>query len=92
MSSLQIWKDGDSVNVKDGDGTVSFQSKKSPVPTYDGNGDLTRIDYDNGSYKTFTYASGLLTQVDFVRPGLSTIRKTLSYTDEVWTGTTETEI
>lgn len=64
---------------------------KSPTPTYTG-GVLTRIDYANGSHKTFTYTAGLLTRIDFVRPGLSTIRKTLSYTDEVWTGTVETKI
>lgn len=92
MSSLQIWKSGTDVNVRDGDGTVSFQGKKNPVPTYDGNGNVTRIDYANGSYKTFIYTGDLLTQIDFVRPGLTTIRKTLSYTNDVWTGTVETEI
>jgi hypothetical protein len=64
---------------------------KSPTPTYTG-GVLTRIDYANGSYKTFTYTGDLVTQIDFVRPGLATIRKTISYTNGVWAGTTETEV
>lgn len=75
-----------------GTSPVVQEYARSPVPTYDSAGVVTRIDYANGSYKTFTYTSGLLTQVDFVRPGLPTIRKTLSYTGEVWSGTAETEL
>ena len=39
---------------------------------------LTRIDYDSGNYKTFTYTSGVLTQLDYV-VGAVTTRKTFAY-------------
>lgn len=54
-----------------------------PQFTYDGSGTLTRIDYDDGSYKEFTYADGKLTQIDFIIFGGDTIRKTFNYTGDV---------
>lgn len=39
---------------------------------------LTRIDYDSGNYKTFSYTSGVLTQLDYV-VGTVTTRKTFNY-------------
>lgn len=43
------------------------------------NGDLTRIDYDGGEYKTLSYnGSGQLVTVVFV-DGTTTITKSLSY-------------
>jgi len=51
----------------------------SPDFTYSG-GNLSQIDYTGGEQKTFTYnGSGQLTQLDFVRDGL-TYRKDFYYT------------
>ena len=41
-------------------------------------GNLVRIDYQSGNYKTFTYTAGNLTQVDYVK-GSVTYRKTMTY-------------
>jgi hypothetical protein len=60
----------------------------NPDPTYSDDGNLIRVDYDGGLYKTYTYTSGLLTQVDFF-DGLNTVRKTIGYVNGVWVGTTE---
>jgi hypothetical protein len=56
-----------------------------PSFTYDGGGVLTRIDYDDGSYKEFTYVADVLTQIDFIIFGGDTIRKTFNYTGDVLT-------
>jgi hypothetical protein len=56
-----------------------------PSFTYDGDGVLTRIDYDDGSYKEFTYVADVLTQIDFIIFGGDTIRKTFNYTGDVLT-------
>ena len=61
---------------------------KNPDPTYSQDRRLVRVDYDGGLYKTYTYTSGLLTQVDFF-DGSKTVRKTISFVDGVWAGTTE---
>ena len=45
--------------------------------TYSG-GDLTRIDYPDGTYKELTYSGGKLTQVDWFKDNVI-IRKTLTY-------------
>ena len=50
----------------------------SSVFTYSG-GNLTRIDYDNGNYKTFVYVDGTLTQTNFFRVGRTTITKDFTY-------------
>jgi len=64
---------------------------KNPDPTYAEDGRLIRVDYDGGLYKAYTYTSGLLTQVDFF-DGSKTVRKTISFVDGVWAGSTETVI
>jgi len=48
-----------------------------PALTYT-SGNLTRVDYDSGNYKIFSYTDDILTQVDYV-VGSTTIRKTLNY-------------
>jgi hypothetical protein len=50
---------------------------KSPVFTYTA-GVLTGIEYADGSTKTLSYNSGQLTQIDFLRDGVTT-RKTFNY-------------
>ena len=55
-------------------------SPAGPEFTYT-SGVLTRIDYDDGSYKTFTYTSGKLTRIDFV-DGATTIRKDFVYSGD----------
>lgn len=52
-------------------------SEKGPAFTYTG-GLVSRVDYDSGAYKTLSYASGRLAQVDYVKDG-TTIRKTFFY-------------
>ena len=37
----------------------------SPVFTYGGSGEITRIDYADTSYKLFTYSSGILQTIAF---------------------------
>jgi hypothetical protein len=60
----------------------------APLPAYDANGVLIRIDYSNGYAKVFGYdADGYLITVDFYQPGLSTQRKTLTWVDGQWRGT-----
>jgi hypothetical protein len=51
---------------------------KSPVMTYTA-GQLTRIDYDDGSFKTFSYtAIGDVALIDFTKGGTTT-RKTFNH-------------
>lgn len=64
--------------------------KQEPALTYDVGGNVIRIDYNDGSYKVFTYTSGNLTQIDHTTI-LGTFRKTLVYVsgvfdhiDEAW--------
>jgi hypothetical protein len=64
---------------------------KSPELTYT-DGAITRIDYSDSTYKTLTWSAGLLSQIDHVRPTLTTIRKVFSYTDGILQSVTETEI
>jgi len=51
---------------------------KDPVFTYDGDF-LTRIDYDDGSFKTFAYVSGNLDELVFEPNGGTTITKNFFY-------------
>lgn len=61
----------------------SGSSPTDPTFTYNGSGDLTRVDYAGGAYKTLTYdAYGVLSRVDFIQ-GAITTRK-----DFVWVGET----
>lgn len=62
----------------------------SPSFTYNIDGTLQRIDYSDGSYKTFTYSSGRLTRIDFQIFGSATIiRKTLVYSGDTLTSITQ---
>lgn len=54
-----------------------------PEFTYDLNGNLTQIEYDDGSIKTFEYENDLLSRIDFDIFGSYTIRKDFVYTDGV---------
>lgn len=61
---------------------------RGPAFTYT-SGQLTRIDYDDGSSKVFSYSGGRLSQIDFTRSGV-TRRKTFNYTLDVLTSIDET--
>lgn len=71
--------------VTDGTGAIAYSlnvpggsvEETGPAFTY-ADGVLTRIDYDSGNYKLFSYSSGRLSQADYVI-GAATIRKTFSY-------------
>lgn len=52
---------------------------------------MTRIDYDDASYKTFSYTGTRLDRIDYVH-GTGTTRKDLNYTDGLLTSITQTEI
>lgn len=58
-----------------GDGS---SAPTSPTFTYTG-GWLTAVVYADGTTKALSYTDGQLAQVDTLRPGLPTVRKTLSY-------------
>jgi hypothetical protein len=56
---------------------------KGPEFTRDVDGNITQIDYDDGSYKVFTYTSGQLTQLDLHIAGYVPIkRKTFIYSGD----------
>lgn len=59
-------------------GTVAPDAESSPVFSYT-DGRVSRIDYASGNYKLFTYTAGVLTQLDHVRVGDTTIRKVFAY-------------
>lgn len=61
---------------------------RGPAFTYS-MGQLTRIDYDDGSFKIFSYSGGRLAQIDFTRAGI-TRRKTFNYTLGILTSIDET--
>ncbi|MGL4998022.1 MAG: collagen-like triple helix repeat-containing protein [Cetobacterium sp.] len=62
-------------------------TETGPALTYAG-GLLTRIDYDSGNYKTLSYISGVLNQLDYIVDGTTT-RKTFNYTSGVLTSIDE---
>jgi hypothetical protein len=60
----------------------------APTPTYNVNGRMTEINYDNGFSKVFGYdVDGYLITVDFYQPGVPAERKTLTWVNGVWQGT-----
>ena len=61
----------------------------SPMMTYD-TGRLTRVDYSNGAYKTFSYTGGKLTQVHLVKDGITLVREFSYSPDGSLAGVTET--
>jgi hypothetical protein len=73
------------------DGADAF-TESSPVFTY-ASGRVSRIDYASGNYKLFAYTAGVLTQLDYVRPGQTTIRKVFAYAPNgALSSITQTEI
>jgi len=71
-------------------GSLGISEPKGPAFTYTGDL-LTRIDYDDASYKLLDYTGDLLSQIDFVR-GAVTYRKTFNYSGDVLTSIDETTI
>lgn len=60
----------------------------APTPAYAANGRMTEINYDNGFGKVFGYdVDGYLITVDFYQPGVPAERKTLTWVNGVWQGT-----
>ena len=60
----------------------------APVATYNGNGNLTEINYNSGFRKVFAYdGNGYLSTVTFYQPNLPTTRKTLTYVNGIWQST-----
>lgn len=89
--SLSTGKDGEML-VYDGVADVwkNAESEKSPVMTYSG-GDLSRIDYASGNFKTFTYSGGNLSQLVYTLAG-RTITKVFTYNiDGTLASITQTE-
>lgn len=85
-------RDGDKVEY-DGVANLWKNTKpdKSPSFTYT-NGDLTRIDYASGNYKTFTYTAGVLTTVVYTLAG-RTVTKTFAYNpDGTLASVTQSEV
>ena len=57
------------------------------TPTYV-SGVLTAIAYTNGTSKAFTYSPpGILSTIDYIDPNQPTLRKTLTWVNGVWQGT-----
>lgn len=78
ISVKSVWDAGDSRYI-------------SPSFTYNPNGSLAQIIYADTSYKTFTYTSDKLTQIDFYVVGSpSIIRKTLTYSGDTLLSITQT--
>lgn len=70
----------------------SSQQFSGPAFTYTGDA-LTRIDYDDGSYKVLGYSNGLLTRVDLHVNGQSEIkRKDFLYSNGILTNINETVV
>lgn len=71
----------------------SASGSSAPIgPEITWTGDLvTRVDYDGGEYKVYTYTGTRLDRVDFVR-GATTTRKDFVYTDGRLTAINQTEI
>lgn len=66
-----------------GDPGDAANALKDPVFTYNTGGDLTRVDYQGGSYKAFTYDSnGNLSQLEYLTNGMSGVR-TFIYVNDV---------
>lgn len=71
------------VGIQGPTGETSDFLYTGPEFTYDVNGNLTGIEYDDGSTKTFTYSNDLLSRIDFDIFGSYTIRKDFVYTGDV---------
>ncbi len=66
-----------------GDPGDAANALKDPVFTYNTAGDLTRVDYQGGSYKAFTYDSnGNLSTLEYLVNGVFGIR-TFIYSNDV---------
>ena len=62
----------------------------NPVFSYT-NGNLTRIDYESGNYKTFEYADGALSVLTYYTTE-KVITKNFYYTNEALTSIVQTEV
>lgn len=68
---------GSSINA--GTPTVAEELTPNPVFTYSAEGDITRVDYSNGRYKTFTYdADGNISVLVYYKVS-STLTRTFNY-------------
>jgi hypothetical protein len=56
-----------------------FPTKPNATLTYNGSGQLTRVDYADGTYKDLTYTGELLTQIQGENISAETVTKTLTY-------------
>ena len=60
----------------------------APVPTYDEDGRIIEIDFNNDYRKVYTYnADGYLSTMTFYQPDLPTVRTTLTWVNGQWRGT-----
>jgi len=84
---LLIWEkfeiDGGALEVAPGGKLIILHDRPEteltgPDFTYNGSGELTQIDYDNGEQKLFTYTAGDLIRVDTLIDG-TTLRKDFYY-------------
>jgi hypothetical protein len=62
----------------------------NPVFSYT-NGNLTRIDYESGNYKTFAYSNGALSVLTYYTSE-KVITKTFAYTNGALTSIVQTEV
>jgi len=56
------------------------------VPVYSG-GTLVRVNYSDGTAKTFELNTGYLAHVNYLAPNQPTLRKTITWSGGVWQGT-----
>lgn len=75
--SVIVNEESETVNVEVTEVTNETNDLKGPSFTYE-NDNLTRVDYDDGSFKTLTYASGRLSQISINRNNII-VTKTLFY-------------
>jgi hypothetical protein len=60
----------------------------APVPTYDEDGRIIEIDFNDDYRKVYTYnADGYLSTMTFYQPDLPTVRTTLTWVNGQWRGT-----
>ena len=72
---------------------VANAALRGPTPTYDNAGRVTRIDYEGGYAKTFAYdLLGQLVAINMIRPYQATLRKTLTWANGQWQGTSAPEV
>ena len=82
------------ITLELGTGIIENSDKLiAPVPEYDAQGRLIRITGEGGYAKQFGYnTEGLLATNDFIRPGQSTLRKNIYWSNGRWNGTSAPEV